>query len=140
MGVVCVHARQLVWRDLIQVPIIKLLNNVKPFKDGVKKVYLAIGSCLRTCCISLNKLCIVLVIPEEEGANTPFNKVTLILMIFYLFSLAAQDDDINTYKCGCATIDDLTFAKRCAIGPKLAPEPVSGDQDPRCPENQKCFG
>ena len=123
-------------------PIIKLLDKVKPFKDGVKNVYLAIGSCLRKCCISLNKLCIVLVIPEEEGLNTPFNKVTLILMILYLFSLAAQDDSINTYKCGCASIDDLTFAKRCAIGPKLAPvaQATVGDQDPRCPENQKCFG
>jgi len=124
---------------ITKVPIIKLLNNVKPFKDGVKNAYLGIGKCLRACCISLNKLCVVLVIPEEEGKNTPFNKVTLVFMVLYLFALAAQHDDINKYKCGCANIDDLTFAKRCAIGPKLSPEPVVAGQDPRCPEQQACF-
>jgi hypothetical protein len=121
------------------VPIIKLLDRVEPFKKAVKGVYLLAGAALRTCCISVNKLCIVLVIPAEEGGNTPFNKATLVMMIAYLFTLAAQDDSINAFKCGCSVIDDLTYAKRCAIGPGLVKDEAS-KQDPRCPLGTKCFG
>jgi hypothetical protein len=125
---------------ITKVPGFKLLNKIPRFKDGVTAVYKACGSCLRGCCLSINKLCVMLVIPEEEGANTPFNKIALVFMILYLFTLAAQDDAVNLYKCGCAKIDDLAFAERCAVGPKLAEEaPVPG-KDPFCPSGTRCLG
>ena len=124
---------------IIKVPIIKLLDRSKSFKDGVIGAYNRIGGCFRSCCISLNKLAIILVIPEEDGANTPFNKITLIFMVLYLFTLAAQDDAINNFKCGCAEIDDLAFAKRCAIKPPPSAASASG-QDWRCSEaGKQCF-
>ena len=103
-------------------------------------IYTGIGAALKTVCIALNKLCIVLVIPEEDGANTPFNKVCLVFMVIYLLTLAAQDDQINAFKCGCKQIDDLTFAKRCAVGPQAIPLAVDPGQDPFCPPDTQCFG
>jgi len=127
-----------------KVPIFKQLGPEGPLGkkvvDAVNGVYQRIGKCLRNCCISLNKLAVLLVIPQEDGANTPFNKVTLLLMILYLCTLAAQDDNINSFKCGCTQIDDLTFAKRCAIGTQKVPEVVLPGQDPTCPPDTQCFG
>jgi hypothetical protein len=123
------------------VPIIKLLGKVKPFTNGVTGIYLAIGKTLKGICIALNKLCIYLAIPEEDGDNTPFNKMCLVFMVIYLCCLAAQDDAINSFKCGCSKIEDLTYAKRCAVGPMKIPIVIVKGQDPFCSEKgYECSG
>jgi len=109
---------------------IKILGKLK---GPVYSAKLAVWGCCRSCCASFNKFSIYLVIPEAEGLQTPFIKVCYILMFVYLCTLAAQNDEISKYKCGCKQIDDMALADRCAIGPK-------GPKDLLCPLGFTCQG
>ncbi len=124
-----------------QVPIIKMKPLADPLTNGVTAIYHAIGKALKAICIELNKLCIYLAIPEEDGDNTPFNKMCLVFMVIYLCCLAAQDDAVNNFKCGCSKIQDLTYAKRCAVGPMKVQVVIEKGQDPFCSEKgHECSG